>query len=520
MELHGSPGGTPGSRRDGRRDRNGRSRDDEERRVRHEMASGRTPPADVEAEKAILSSILLDNGVMHSMIESLREEDFYHPAHQILFGSMKDLDARNQPIDLLVLADFLEGEGLLEAVGGPVALAEIADHEATPANAVHYGEIVREKALKRSLIGVGTEIVGFGFEPAESADDLLDQAEARVFALSQARARSTLRSLRDEMNSTVDHIEALMNRGDALTGLPTGFRELDKLTGGLQPGDLIILAARPSMGKTALALNLARNAAIEHRKHAAVFSVEMTTRALVMRMLSSEAEVDFANFNRGLISSEAHTRIVQAASRLAEAPIWIDDSDGPSVLEIRAKARRMHARDPLDLVVVDYLQLLRGDRRIDSREQEISEISRGLKGLAKELNIPVIALSQLNRGPETRKAEDKRPMLADLRESGAIEQDADVIAFIYRDIVYNKETEYEDLAELIVAKQRNGPTDTVRLRFEGRYARFADWTQEDYGSLGSEGPRSGPGAGGFAGDPGATGFEPGPPDAFGSDPPF
>jgi replicative DNA helicase len=270
----------------------------------------------------------------------------------------------------------------------------------------------------------------------------------------------------------------LMSRSGELTGLATGLTGFDEMTGGLQPGDLFILAARPSMGKTALALNMARNAAVIGGKRIAVFSLEMTTRSLVLRMLSSEAEVDFSAFRSGLIALEAHARLVAAAGKLATAEIYIDDGAAATALEIRAKSRRMHARHGLDLVIVDYLQLAHGDQNTQSREQEISEISRGLKGLAKELEIPVIALSQLNRGPETRK-EDKRPMLADLRESGAIEQDADVIGFIYRDIVYNKETEYEDLAELIIAKQRNGPTGTVKMKFEGRYARFTDWPLSD-----------------------------------------
>jgi replicative DNA helicase len=280
------------------------------------------------------------------------------------------------------------------------------------------------------------------------------------------------------MHDAVDYIDMLMNRSGELTGVPSGYAALDKETGGFQPGDLIILAARPAMGKTALALNIARNAAIDHGKKMAIFSLEMTARSLVLRLLSAEAQVDFSTFRSGLFSTEAHARLMTAASRLAEAEIWIDDTGAATVLEIRAKARRMHAQQGLDMVVVDYLQLAHGNKNLASREQEISEISRGLKGLAKELNIPVLALSQLNRGPETRK-DDKRPMLADLRESGAIEQDADIIAFIYRDIVYNKETEYDNLAELIIAKQRNGPTGTVKLEFEGRYARFRDWTQSD-----------------------------------------
>jgi replicative DNA helicase len=260
--------------------------------------------------------------------------------------------------------------------------------------------------------------------------------------------------------------------------LSTGYQALDEMTGGLQPGELFILAARPSMGKTALALNVGRNAAVDSGNRVAVFSLEMTTRSLVMRMLSSEAQVDFAAFRSGLISTDAHSRLMASAGRLSDAKLWIDDTGSASILEIRAKCRRLKSQHGLDLVIVDYLQLARGDRNTQSREQEISEISRGLKGLAKELDIPVMALSQLNRGPESRK-EDKRPMLADLRESGAIEQDADIIGFIYRDIVYNKETEFENLAELIIAKQRNGPTGTIKLEFEGRYAQFRDWPVSD-----------------------------------------
>jgi replicative DNA helicase len=464
-----------------------------ERRSRRSSAStsefdataleGRVPPSDVAAEKAVLSSVMIDNDAIHNVYTEVKPDDFYHPAHRVLYQAMVSLKDANQPVDLTTLADHLTSQKLLDAVGGPVALAELADYEATPANVLHYARIVRDKSIKRSLISVASEIVGLGYDPSGTSAELLDAAESKIFALSQEKATSTLASIGD-------HIEMLMNRGGDLTGCPTGFDDLDKLTGGLQPGDLFILAARPSMGKTALALNVARNAAVDHGRKVAIFSLEMTTRSLVLRLLSSEAQVDFASFRKGFISVDAHRQLVDAAGRLAEAGIWIDDSSAATILEMRAKCRRLHAQRGLDMVIVDYLQLARGEGKTPSREQEISEISRGLKGLAKELDIPVIALSQLNRGPETRK-EDKRPMLADLRESGAIEQDADVIAFIYRDIVYNKETEYENLAELIIAKQRNGPTDTVKLSFEGRFARFRDWTLQDdpYGGA--------PGGGGF-----------------------
>jgi replicative DNA helicase len=444
----------------------------------HDEIAGRIPPHDIEAEKAVLSAILLDNDAIHSVVTEVREEDFYHPSHQILYRSMVRLRDSNQPVDLTTLAAYLKGEGLLDSIGGAVTLAEIADYEATPSNIIHYAKIVRDRAIKRSLISTASEIVALGYEYGEEANTLLDEAESRIFGLSTEKASTSLSSISVEMHDAVDHIDMLMNRSGELTGLSTGFATLDEMTGGLQPGELFILAARPSMGKTALALNLGRNAAIDSGKRVAVFSLEMTTRSLVMRMLSSEAQVDFAAFRSGLISTDAHSRLMESAGRLSEAEIWIDESASVSILEIRAKCRRLKSQHGLDLVIVDYLQLARGDRNTQSREQEISEISRGLKGLAKELDIPVLALSQLNRGPETRK-EDKRPMLADLRESGAIEQDADIIGFIYRDIVYNKETEFENLAELIIAKQRNGPTGTCKLEFEGRYAQFRDWPISD-----------------------------------------
>jgi replicative DNA helicase len=439
----------------------------------------------------VLSAILLDNNAIHSIATEVSTDYFYHPAHRALYGAMLTLKDRNQPVDLVTLADYLKSNDLLESVGGVVALAEIADYEATAANIVHYARIVREKSVKRSLISVASEIVNIGYDEVQSSDQLLDQAESRIFALSREQAKSTLSPLNVEVHSAIDHIEMLMARGGDLTGLRTQFKELDAMTGGLQPGDLIIIAARPSMGKTALALNFARNVAVGTSKKVAVFSLEMTTQSLVMRMLASEAQVDASAFRNGFISQESHGQLVQAAEKLSAADIWIDDTPAPTVLEIRAKCRRMHSQRGLDLVIVDYLQLARADLRVASREQEISEISRGLKGLAKELNIPVIALSQLNRGPETRK-DDKRPILADLRESGAIEQDADIIGFIYRDVIYNPETEHPNLAELLIRKQRNGPTGVVKLEFLGRYALFKDWPEEQsYGSPGSGGPDSG-----------------------------
>ena len=361
-----------------------------------------------------------------------------------------------------------------------VALAEIADYEATPAHIIHYAKIVRDRSIKRSLIATASEIVALGYEQGEPADSLLDEAESRIFGLSTAKSSTSLSSISVEMHDAVNHIDMLMNRSGELTGLSSGFAKLDEMTGGLQPGDLFILAARPAMGKTALALNLARNAAVDYAKKVAVFSLEMTTRSLVMRLLSSEAQVDFSLFRSGLISTDVHSHLMAAAGRLAEAGLWIDDTGAVSILEIRAKCRRMHSQHGLDLVVVDYLQLARGDRNTQNREQEISEISRGLKGLAKELDIPVVALSQLNRGVESRA--DKRPMLSDLRESGAIEQDADVIMFLYRDEFYNEASEKKGIAEVLVRKQRSGPIGDINLAWRAEITRFENLARDTWHS--------------------------------------
>jgi len=461
---------------------------------------GRVPPHDLEAEKAVLSAILLDDSSLHTVYTEVKPEDFYHPSHQILYRAMIALKDANSPVDLHTLSDHLLSHKQLDAVGGHTALAELVDYESTAAHVLHHARIVRDKAVKRALIGVATEVVEMGFEQAENADRLLDLAQGKMFEIGQTKSRQAFRKLDDEIHDAFDFVEALMNRGGELTGLPTGFKDLDEITGGLQPGELVIIAARPSMGKTALALNIARNAATDHAKKIAVFSLEMTTRSLVLRLLASEARIDSTAFRRGFIAVNDHQRLVNAAGRLAEAQIFIDDGTAATVLEIKAKSRRIAAERGLDLVIVDYLQLARSDGTAERREQEISEISRGLKGLAKELNIPVIALSQLNRGPESRA--DKRPMLADLRESGAIEQDADVIAFIYRDEVYNKDTQDEGIAELIIAKQRNGPTDTIRLQFEGRYARFESLSTRS----GSDAPGRAPGSN-DSGSRGGSSFE-------------
>jgi len=436
--------------------------------------SPRIPPHDIEAEKAVLSALLIDNDAIHTVYTEVVPEDFYHPAHRQLYRSMLALQDANQPVDLHTLADYLNTQKTLDAIGGPVFLAEIADYEATAANVIHHARIVRDKSIKRNLISVASEIAEAGYDQSDVADRLLDSAESKIFEIGQKKARTTFRSLHDEMNDALDYVEVLIQRGGQLTGVPTDFRDLDEMTGGLQPGELVVIAARPSMGKTALALNIARNAAIGHGKKVAIFSLEMTKRALALRLLASEASIDFSGFRKGFGRPEDLRKLTQAGGKLADAHIWIDDSGLITILEIKAKCRRLASERGLDLVMVDYLQLAHGDSPNQRKDLEIAEISHGLKALAKELDIPVIALSQLNRGPEQRDPDKRRPNMGDLRESGAIEQDADVIAFIYRDEVYNPTEENHGIAELIIAKQRNGPTGTVKLQFSARYAHFHD----------------------------------------------
>jgi replicative DNA helicase len=436
------------------------------------------PPHDLEAEKAILSALLLDNDAIHSVYTEVVPADFYHPAHRQLYQSMLVLQDSNQPVDLHTLADYLNSQKTLDAIGGPVFLAEIADYEATAANVVHHAQIVRDKSVKRSLISVATQIAEAGYDQADTAEHLLDFAESKIFEIGQQKARTKFRSLHDEMDEALDYVETLIQRGGELTGVPTDFRDFDEITGGLQPGELIVIASRPSMGKTALALNIARNAAINHGKKAAIFSLEMTRRALALRLLASEASIDFSGFRKGFGRPDDLGKLTQAGGKLADANIWIDDSGVITILEIKAKCRRLASERGLDLVIVDYLQLAHGDTPTHRKDLEIAEISHGLKALAKELDIPVIALSQLNRGPEQRDPDKRRPNMGDLRESGAIEQDADVIAFIYRDEVYNPNEENRGIAELIVAKQRNGPTGTVKLQFSARYAKFHNLSDE------------------------------------------
>ncbi len=433
----------------------------------------KVPPQNLEAESSVLGGILLDNEAINRVLELIIPEDFYRESHRKIFRAMMGLSDRNEPIDIITLSDFLKARGEIEAVGGAAYLASVNDFVPTAANIAHYARIVREKAILRQLISAATEIATRGYEDQGNVDEFLDAAEKVIFDISEKKVKSSFIKLGDMMKDSIKMVERLYERKEMVTGVPTGFKDLDKLTSGLQPSELIVVAGRPSMGKTAFCLNIAAHAAFAGFG-VAMFSLEMAKEQLGLRMLCSEARVDNSKIRSGYLADREFPKLVMAAGRLAEASIFIDDTPAISVLELRAKARRL-ARDrekKLGLVIVDYLQLMRGMGAASNREQEISEISRSLKALAKDLAIPVIAISQLNRRVEDRG--DKRPMMADLRESGAIEQDADVIAFIYRDEVYNQKSDDRGKAEVIVAKQRNGPIDTVRLAFLSEYTRFED----------------------------------------------
>jgi replicative DNA helicase len=437
------------------------------------------PPQNLDAESSVLGGILLENEAINQVLELLRPEDFYRESHRKVFRAMIDLSDRSEPVDLITLSDFLKGRGELEAVGGTAYLASLADFVPTAANISYYARIVREKSILRSLISTATDIATRGYEEQGNVEEFLDSAEKVIFDISEKKIKASFVAVGDMIKDTLKTVEKLYERKEMVTGVPTGYDDLDKLTAGLQPADLIIVAGRPSMGKTAFALNIGAHAAFRGIG-VAVFSLEMAKEQLVLRMLCSEARVNSSKVRSGYLGERDFPQLAKAAGRLHEAPIYVDDTPAISVLELRAKARRL-VRDrskKIGLIVVDYLQLMRGMGNASNREQEISEISRSLKALAKELNVPVIALSQLNRRVEDRG--DRRPMMSDLRESGAIEQDADVIMFIYREEVYNKTDESKKgVAEIIVAKQRNGPIDTVNLTFLHEYTRFENFTERE-----------------------------------------
>jgi replicative DNA helicase len=437
------------------------------------------PPQNIEAEESILSAILIDNDALLDVIEALGPEDFYRTAHQKIYEAITDLFDKAEPVDLVTLANKLKEKGQLEVVGGASYLARLVDTVPLAVNARHYAKIVHDKASLRRLIEKANAIVKRCFEERGEAEDVIDFAESAVFELSEQKARQSFYPLSKIILGNIETLEENQGNRSLVTGVPTGFNQLDNLTSGLQNSDLIILAARPSMGKTALALNIARNAAVDGNIPVAVFSLEMSKEQLSLRMLCSEARIDSSRLRGGFFSMEDWHRLTDAAGILSESPIYIDDSPSLSAMEIRAKARRLKMDKNIGLIIIDYLQLMQGRSSAERRDLEISEISRGLKALAKELELPVMALSQLNRMLEQRT--DKRPRLSDLRESGALEQDADVVAFIYRDEVYNKEDDNPNrgTAEIILSKQRNGPTGDVFLSFQKSFTRFENLASEE-----------------------------------------
>jgi replicative DNA helicase len=441
----------------------------------------RQPPYSEDAEQAVLSAMLMDQDAIVRAVEVVDDSMFYAERHRRVYRAMVSITERGSVVDPLTLADELQRKGELEAAGGKDYIGYLVDAVPTAANVEYHAAIVREKAILRALIQVSTQIVHDAFTGQSTAAELLDEAEAKIFHISQQRKADGFMRIKELLWPTMERIEALQRGGKTITGVASGFNDLDEMTSGFQPADLVIVAARPSMGKTAFCLNIAQHAAIEDHVPVAFFSLEMSKESLVQRMLTSEARVDSQRLRRGLLRDDEFPMLARAAGILSAAPIWIDDSPGITLLEMRSKARRLKADSGIGMVVVDYLQLMQASSRAENRQQEVSQISRGLKALAKELNVPVIALSQLSRAPEQRTGDHKKPQLSDLRESGAIEQDADLIMFLYRQEMYDGPLDadgnsLEGKAELIVGKQRNGPTGTVNLHFYKQYTRFANWS--------------------------------------------
>jgi replicative DNA helicase len=444
-------------------------------------APSRIPPHNLDAERAVLGAVLLEGReALPRVVELLRPSDFYTEAHREMYKGMLRLFDRGEPVDLITLTEDLRRADLLEFAGGPAALALLVEQASIAAHLTAYSHIVRDMAVLRELIQTSTEIITQAFDAKEDVQALVDDAERRIFSLAERRLEGSAVAVGKILKATFEHIERLYERKEHVTGVSTGFEKLNLLTSGFQPSDFIIIAGRPSMGKTAFALNVAQHVGIALRGRVLVLSLEMSSQQLVQRMLCSEAKVDSQAVRTGYLSPADWNRLTAAAGRLADTAIFIDDSPGLTVLEARAKARRMRAEHGLDLLVIDYLQLMRGRTGAENRQQEISDISRSLKALAKELGVPVVALSQLSRAVEARAQRDFKPQLSDLRESGALEQDADVILFLYRPSVYKEDLPPDEanVAEVIIGKQRNGPTGTVRVVFLPQYARFENLVDE------------------------------------------
>ncbi len=436
----------------------------------------RMPPQDIVAEQSVLGGMMLSKDAIADVVEVLRGSDFYRPAHELIYDAVVDLYGRGEPADVVTISDHLTKKQELQRVGGPAYLHNLAQSVPTAANASFYADIVRERAILRRLVEAGTKIVQLGHTADGEVDGIVNEAQSEIYNVAENRQSEDYVSLADILPATIDEIETNASHDGGLTGIPTGFRELDDLTHGFSGGQMIIVAARPAMGKSTLALDFARSAAIQHGMTAAFFSLEMGRHEIAMRLLAAESRIPFQNFRNGNFEDEEWQKVAVTWDKLNDVPLFIDDSPNMSLMEIRAKCRRLKQRHNLKMVVLDYLQLLSSGKRVESRQQEVSEFSRTLKLLAKELDVPIIALSQLNRGSEQRT--DKRPQVSDLRESGSIEQDADMVLLLHREEVYDKETPRAGEADIIVAKNRNGPTKDITVAFQGHYARFQDMARD------------------------------------------
>lgn len=433
----------------------------------------RVPPQNLDAEQSVLGSMMIDADAVMKATEILKADDFYRDAHKIVFETIADLVDKNEPIDVITVSEALRHSNNLDKVGGVAYVASLASIVPTAANVEHYAKIVSQKALLRTLINASSKIANMGYSAEEEAENIIDEAERLIFEVAQRKTSKNFTSMHDILMETFDKIEYLYNNSGDVTGVPTGFADLDRMTSGFQPSDLIIIAARPAMGKTSLVLNIAANAAIRNNVPVALFSLEMSKEQLVQRMLCSEAMIDQHKLRTGQLTDADWPKLTRAVGPLSQAPIFIDDSVGISIMELRAKCRRLKAEHGLGMIVIDYLQLMSGGKRSESRQQEISEISRSLKALGRELHVPVIALSQLSRAVE--QTADKKPNLSHLRESGAIEQDADMVSFIYREEYYYPDSsEKKGIAEIIIAKHRNGPVGSVEVGFLNEYTKFVN----------------------------------------------
>ncbi|MDO5726889.1 MAG: replicative DNA helicase [Bowdeniella nasicola] len=434
----------------------------------------RTPPQDIEAEQSVLGSMLLSKDALADVVQELKAADFYLPKHEIIFNAIGDMYSRGRPVDSLLLHAHLRDNGQLDAVGGPAYLHTLIASVPTASSALFYARIVHEKAVLRHLVEAGTRIAQLGYSADGSeVDDLVNEAQAAVYAVGENRNTQDYVQIREILDEVTNEIQMAASRGEGLVGVPTGFKELDDLTNGLHGGQMIIVAARPGMGKSTLAMDFCRSASIRNNLTSVIFSLEMSRTEMTMRLLSAESDIQLQELRKGkYLSDEEWTKLAGTMSRISEAPLYIDDSPNMQLMEIRSKCRRLKQQYDLQLVVVDYLQLMSSGRRVESRQQEVSEFSRALKLLAKELNIPVIAVAQLNRGPEQRT--DKKPMMADLRESGSLEQDADVIILLHREDQYKEDSPRAGEADVIIAKHRNGPTKTITLAFQGHKSRFVE----------------------------------------------